>query len=127
MAQYGWTNSPADVREQVERFCRDAHEILIGNLVGIYLHGSLAMGCFNPARSDIDLLVVTERPMTVATKRDVVRMLLRVSNVPRPIEISFLSRAQLAGWRYPTPFDLHYGEDWRASYEADLTTGAWQQ
>ena len=30
------------------------------NLTGVYLHGSLAMGCFNPKKSDIDLLVVVE-------------------------------------------------------------------
>jgi hypothetical protein len=30
-------------------------DILKENLVGMYLHGSLAMDCFNPARSDIDL------------------------------------------------------------------------
>lgn len=29
-------------------------------LTGIYLHGSMAMGCFNPEKSDIDLIVVIE-------------------------------------------------------------------
>lgn len=27
------------------------------DLTGIYLHGSLAMGCFNPKKSDIDLMI----------------------------------------------------------------------
>jgi streptomycin 3"-adenylyltransferase len=32
--------------------------------------------------------------------------------------------AQLHPWRYPTPFDLHYSEDWRARFEQTLADGA---
>lgn len=39
-------------------------EELGDNLVGIYLHGSLAMGCFNPDTSDIDLLLVVADKLT---------------------------------------------------------------
>jgi len=41
----------------LESFVERNKEILEDSLVGIYLHGSAAMGCFNPAKSDIDLLV----------------------------------------------------------------------
>ena len=34
------------------------------NLTGIYLHGSLAMGCFNPNKSDIDLIIVIKNNIT---------------------------------------------------------------
>jgi len=30
-------------------------------------------------------------------------------------------------WEHPTPFDLHYGEDWRARFENDLDSGAWRR
>ena len=30
-------------------------------LVGVYLHGSAAMGCYHPAHSDLDLLVVVHQ------------------------------------------------------------------
>ena len=33
-------------------------------LTGIYLHGSLAMGCFNPNKSDIDLIIVISNGIT---------------------------------------------------------------
>jgi hypothetical protein len=36
------------------------------NLTGAYLCGSLALGDFDPATSDIDLLVVTDRPLSDA-------------------------------------------------------------
>ena len=34
------------------------------DLTGIYLHGSLAMGCFNPNKSDIDLIIVIKNNIT---------------------------------------------------------------
>ena len=54
----------------VEEFAEQSKHILQENLVGIYLHGSAVMGCFNPDRSDIDLIVVVERPLPNAVKRD---------------------------------------------------------
>lgn len=43
--------------------------ILGGNLVGIYLYGSLTQAAFKPERSDVDLIVVTERDMSDAQLR----------------------------------------------------------
>lgn len=34
------------------------------DLTGIYLHGSLAMGCFNSNKSDIDLIIVIRNNIT---------------------------------------------------------------
>lgn len=126
MAQYGWDDCPPAVRSQIEDVVWSTRRILDPNLTGIYLHGSLAMRCFNPERSDIDLLVVTSEPMRLDTKLMIGELLLRCSNAPRPIEISFLSREDLAPWQHPTPFDLHYGEDWRDLYTAELASGAWR-
>lgn len=38
--------------------------ILGENLVGIYLYGSLTQGTFNPERSDVDCIVVTQHELT---------------------------------------------------------------
>lgn len=126
MAQSGWLDCPAPVRQQVEDFAAAVRSILVDNLLGIYLHGSLAMGCFNADRSDIDLLIITRQGMDLATKRALGELLLRSSDAPRPIEISFLRQADLRPWQYPTPFDLHYGEDWRGRYETELAGDGWQ-
>jgi predicted nucleotidyltransferase len=127
MAQYGWADAPAEVRAQITNFA-DALQALLGeNLAGVYLHGSLTMGCFNPQRSDIDLLAVTEWEPTPEAKRDIAALLLRFSATPGPFEISFLSKGQLHPWRHPAPYDLHYGEDWRATFERDLANGEWQR
>jgi|SRR5579859_1184407 len=127
MAQYHWATCPPATRSQVEQILVVIQNALGNNLTGVYLHGSLAMGCFNPARSDLDLLAVTRQPMRVETKRTLAEALLRLSGQPAPIEISFLSAVDLTPWRSPTPFDLHYSESWRARYERALADDTWRQ
>ena len=125
MSQYGWVGCPHSVRTQVNTFIDALQVILRQNLSGIYLHGSLAMGCFNPDRSDIDLLVVTTRGMSIETKRRVVQLLFYASMAPSPIEISFLVEQQVHPFQHPLPFDLHYSETWRERYHRELANGAW--
>ncbi len=127
MAQYGWSNCPAAIRQQVEGLTTELGAILGASMVGVYLHGSLAMRCFNPERSDIDLLVVTRESMETGMKRAAGEALLRRSNAPRPIEISFLAHADLHPWQYPTPFDLHFGEGWRDLFNHLLRTDEWNE
>lgn len=126
MPQYNWENCPPAVRRQIQQFLAITQDALQDNLTGVYLHGSLALGCFNPERSDLDLLVITGQPMSVETKRSLIEALLRLSRQPAPIEISFLSQQQLIPWRCPTPYDLHYSEDWRSRFEHELATDAWR-
>lgn len=45
-----------------------AKEIFGEELVGIYLHGSMAMGCFQPQKSDIDLLIVIRNNISDSQK-----------------------------------------------------------
>ena len=53
----------------IDSFVKRSEEILKDNLVGIYLHGSAVMGCFNPDMSDLDRIVVVREPVTDADKR----------------------------------------------------------
>jgi hypothetical protein len=81
---HGWQRCPDTVREQTLHLVSGLGERLNTSLVGIYLHGSLAMGCFSLAQSDIDLVVVSRRPMQLATKRAVAEFLLALSGAPWP-------------------------------------------
>lgn len=49
-----------DVEQLLADFVTGLTELLGDELVGIYLHGSLALGAFNPEPSDVDFLVATE-------------------------------------------------------------------
>ncbi len=126
MSQYGWANCLPDIQAQIDTLLAYLTTMLSGNLVGIYLHGSLAMGCFNPERSDIDLLAVIFHGMPVEIKRDIVGLLLRSSLAPCPIEISFLVEQEMHPFRHPMPFDLHYSEAWRERYTQALENGTWR-
>lgn len=124
MSQHGWPDCPGEVRAQVNQLVIALRRTL-PDLIGLYLHGSLAMGCFNPARSDIDLLALTHHRMTTDSKRVAAELLLRHSNAPCPIEISFLNPGDLRPWRHPAPFDFHFSEDWREKISNDLAGGEW--
>lgn len=84
--------------------------ILGENLVGIYLHGSLAMGCFSD-QSDIDFLVVVNDPLDFRTKRSLADELLELRGLPgKGIEMSVILMKYAREFQYPTPFELHYSE-----------------
>ena len=98
-------------------------KIINNDVIGFYLHGSAAIGGFNPSASDIDVVVVTNNPITGRTKRALASFFLKFSNSPFPIEISFLHKDQVKQWQHPCPFDFHYSECWRERYENDLLNG----
>ena len=96
----------------VESFVSKSRRILGENLVGVYLHGSAVMGCFNPAKSDLDFIVVVAHPMTDETKRAYMDMVLTL-NTDAPakgIEMSIVLRSVCKPFVYPTPFELHFSE-----------------
>jgi hypothetical protein len=105
-----------------ERLAGDLAGILGADLVGVYLHGSVAMGCFNPDRSDVDLLAVTRTALLAVSRRSVAELMLARSRAPYPVELSVLTTRQLHPWRHPAPFDFHYSETWRESISSQLTS-----
>ncbi|HEU5228802.1 MAG TPA: aminoglycoside adenylyltransferase domain-containing protein [Ktedonobacteraceae bacterium] len=127
MAQYSWSSCPNAVRKQIQAFCQQMQSILGDKLVAIYLHGSLAMGCFNPERSDIDLLVVIRRRLPSETQRQLMEALLALSNAPCPIEISLLVEQELKPFQHPLPYHLHYSETWRQKIGDELADGSWRR
>ncbi|MFG6117130.1 aminoglycoside adenylyltransferase domain-containing protein [Halobacillus sp. MO56] len=97
-------------------------EALLGaHLVGLYLHGSLAMGGFNARNSDIDLLGVTRTQLTNLEACYLTELFLKKSTRPFPIEITFMNEQQLVDWEHPSMFDFHYSEYWRDEFEQKAT------
>jgi streptomycin 3"-adenylyltransferase len=104
------------VGDQVERLVDGIRDALGPNLVGAYLHGSAALGGLRP-RSDIDVIVVTVRSMTLGERRGVIDVCLEVSGRPRPVELDFVVQSETKPWRYPPRVDFHYWEGRRADFE----------
>ncbi|WP_139892362.1 aminoglycoside adenylyltransferase domain-containing protein [Bacillus sp. D386] len=114
---YSWETSTTEIKDYVYKVLEQIKESLQDNFKGFYVHGSLAMDGFNPQSSEIDLIVVTENPLTFEAKKELVNYFLSNSGKPFPIEVSFLNTDQLRNWQHPCPYDFHYSEYWREKYE----------
>ncbi len=93
-----------------EKFVKQSKNILRDNLVGLYLHGSAVMGCFNEKTSDIDLLVVIHHDMSEEEKRRYMNMVVELNTLAptKGIELSIIKKSVCKPFVYPTPFELHF-------------------
>ena len=94
----------------INSFVERSKEILRDNLVGIYLHGSAVMGCFNPAKSDIDLITVVKDSIPNEVKRAYMDMVVDLNGKgpAKGIEMSIVRQDVCRPFVYPTPFELHF-------------------
>ena len=103
------------MKDPAELFAERSAEILGENLVGVYLHGSAAMGCYNPAKSDLDLIVVVKDSPDEPCKRAYMEMVTEIHALlsgrnpgHSGIEMSVVHRDACNPFVYPTPFELHF-------------------
>ena len=103
-------SSEWEFNKLTEEFVNKSKDILKDNLVGIYLHGSSVMGCFNPAKSDIDLIIIVNDKMSNDSKREYMEMVVDLnSSAPaKGIEMSMVRKDVCNPFVYPTPFELHF-------------------
>ncbi len=96
--------------------------ILGDTMVGFYVHGSLAFGCFSWERGDLDFLVVVSKEPTWEQKHALIEILLRADEnaPPKGFEMSIVTEDAVSPFVYPTPYVLHYSNAWRDAYRCDL-------
>ncbi len=107
-------DAPQSIHNLLHELTEATKDALGDNLVGIYLHGSLAMGCFNPYKSGLDLIVVVKHNMSVENRQLFAQMMLRL-NTKAPekgIELSIITLSSLRPFQYPTPYEFHFSEKW---------------
>lgn len=99
-------------QELLLRFTNMCRDILQDNLVGVYLHGSAAMGCFNPEKSDLDLIIVVEHSLSGAVKSSFMKevVLLNEAAPQKGLELSIVKKEFCRPFIYPTPFELHFSQ-----------------
>ena len=105
----------------LENFVTQSQKILGDDLIGIYLHGSAAMGCYNENKSDIDLLVVVKEAIPYSTKHRFMDMVVELNAFapPKGIECSIVKRQVCDPFVYPTPFELHFSVAHLKWYKTD--------
>ena len=94
----------------IDDFIAAAKETIGEKLTGIYLHGSLAMGCFNPEKSDIDLIIVIEQNISDEQKMKFMERVVALNQQApaKGLEMSIVLRKYCNPFLYPTPFELHF-------------------
>lgn len=100
-----------EIKKQYEK-------ILMDNLVGIYVHGSIAFKCFNWDKSDIDFVVVINNKIDMNTKLQLLNCLetLRPQCPQKRLEMSVVLKEYCVHFQYPTPYELHFSNGWLNRY-----------
>ncbi|GMG67952.1 aminoglycoside adenylyltransferase domain-containing protein [Tetragenococcus halophilus] len=96
----------------IDKFSAKCKEVFNSHLAGVYLHGSMAMNCFNAEKSDIDLIIIVENNITNSQKikfmDDVMK--LNEQGPVKGMEFSIVQRKYCHPFVYPTPFELHFSQ-----------------
>jgi streptomycin 3"-adenylyltransferase len=96
-------------------------DVLADAVLGVYLHGSSAVGGLHPT-SDLDLFAVTTRRTTEAERRDLIERLLPISGSGDPtgrsrsIDLEIVAHDDVRPWRYPAHLDFQYGDWFRPEF-----------
>jgi streptomycin 3"-adenylyltransferase len=108
--------------DQTDAVVAIVRETLGDAALAAYLHGSAVLGGLQPS-SDLDVLVVSSRPLSADERRRLVDRLLDVSGrrarlgPARPVELTVVEASEVKPWRYPPRVDFQYGEWLRDEYE----------
>jgi len=94
----------------IDEFVAMTQKIIGEQLTGIYLHGSMAMGCFHAEKSDIDILIVVNDSVTAQQKTDFMRQVVKLNEQApaKGLEVSIVKHCYCRPFVYPTPFELHF-------------------
>lgn len=106
------------VQELLNCVKKDYQDILGQQLTGIYLHGSLAFGCFNTLKSDLDFIVVVQSKLSLGAKLALLHVLEKYHTMApqKGFEMSVVLVSDCQHFCYPTPYELHFSNMWREIY-----------
>lgn len=106
-----------DIKNQIDRVCKIWFKHLNDDLLGIYIHGSMALKRFQEDISDIDILIICKgripRTLRIALAKDIIEADLN----PCPLEMSAICITDLQPWKYPTMCQFHYSDYWTEQYQ----------
>lgn len=110
-----WQDCDENIKSFVDELVAKLQVSLGSNLVGVYLHGSLAMGSYYRPKSDIDLIVVAESKMSIENRKAVAEVVAKHSQ-QKPttgnIELSVITADTAKKIPVPVPFEVHYSTEW---------------
>lgn len=115
MAGQKWPNCDSAVALFVDRVVDALQDELGDSLVGVYLHGSLALGSYYPPKSDIDLVIVVRSVLDATGRQSLSRLFVDLSK-HRPttgdVEVSAVTESAARSFVHPMPYEMHYSTSW---------------
>ena len=96
-------------------------EILKDNYVGVYFHGSLRLGSFNPDKSDLDFIIVVKNKLTSKEKEEIWDKMLENEKLfpKKGFEFSVVLEENCRNIKHPIAYELHGSEAWIDKYKTD--------
>lgn len=119
----GYDNLPKKVSSQIDAAVSIWKKHMGARLEGIYLHGSIALGAFNPNSGDIDILIVVNEAPTVQEKLDIASEIIEIDKRPCPLEMSAITLHNAQTWKNPGNCVFHYSDYWTERYKQRLADG----
>lgn len=112
-----------DIYELVKQVNEWVKEILQDNYVGVYFHGSLRLGSFNPNKSDLDFIIVVKEKINSETKQFIWDKMLENEQLfpKKGFEFSVVLEDNCRNIKHPIPYELHGSRDWIERYKEDKT------
>jgi len=106
---------PKEVIPLLEKHAQILFDVLGTKLVGMYVHGSAAMGGFTIAQSDLDYLAVVSEALTPQEREKLSKAFLEIygKDIPaKGVEMSIVIEKFVGkDFRYPTPYEFHMGAE----------------
>ena len=110
-----WPNCDKAIYAYINGFVELLKDKLADNLVGVYLHGSLAMNSYFPPKSDMDFIIVVSEKLGPVLAGALNMAIARYAEI-RPtigcIELSIITLNTARKAPELTPYELHYSEMW---------------
>lgn len=112
----GYKELPEEILKQIDCVVEIWKKHMGDELVGVYLHGSIALNAFNPNSGDIDLLIVVKDSVSVQRKIDIAKDIIEIDGCPRPLEMSAIKLKDAIAWKNPGNCVFHYSDFWTEKY-----------
>jgi hypothetical protein len=117
-----------ELREVLNTFVDEIKAELAGNLIGIYLVGSIASGDFD-LDSDVDFLVVTNAELTEANMKSLQDIQIKIHDIDcypaKHLEGSYISISDLNNWSVVGEKKLYYFDNGSTAYELSTHDNQW--
>ena len=97
----GYKDLPFEILNQINNVVDIWRRHLGDNLIGVYLHGSIALNAFHLDSGDIDILVVVRDSLEVVTKLEIAGDIIEIDRSPRPLEMSAVKQIDAKNWKTP--------------------------